>query len=75
MTVVGERKFLVKELAADLRLSRQTITKLFENEDGVLRFGKGPSRYRRKRPYVTLVIPESVVMRVLQRLKRNGRSA
>lgn len=65
-----ERHFRVGELAENWKLSRQTITRLFENEPGVMKIGKGLGRYRRKRPYLTLIIPESVAMRVKSRLSQ-----
>jgi hypothetical protein len=34
----------------------------------VLKIGKGLGRYRRKRPHLILVIPESVAVRVKTRL-------
>lgn len=65
-----ERNYRVGEIAENLRVSRQTVTKLFENEPGVIKIGKGLGRYRRKRPYLTLIIPESVFMRVKARHSR-----
>ena len=70
MTALTERHFRVGELAENWKLSRQTITRLFENEPGVMKIGKGLGRYRRKRPYLTLIIPESVAMRVKSRLSQ-----
>jgi hypothetical protein len=41
------------------------VKKIFEREDGVLSWGHCETR--NKRPYVTLRIPESVLIRVHQR--------
>lgn len=62
--VATEKHYRVKDLAELWGVSKHTITKLFENEPGVLRleFPTG------KRKYVTLSIPESVAARVHQRL-------
>jgi len=38
-----------------------------ENEPGILRQGEGRLRRGRKRPYVSLRIPEGVAMRVYRR--------
>lgn len=75
MTAVAERHYRVGELAANWRLSRQTITELFKDEPGVMRIGKGLGRYRRKRPYLTLIIPESVALRVKNRISERLRIA
>lgn len=69
-SAIGERHYRVGEIAENLRISRQTVTRLFEHEPGVLKIGKGLGRYRRRRPYLTLIIPESVLMRVKERLSR-----
>lgn len=68
MTAVAERHYRVDELAKLWRLSRNTIIRLFQDEPGVMKVGKGLNRYRRRRPYLLLVIPESVAMRVKLRL-------
>lgn len=70
MSAVAERHYRVDELAKLWRLSSQTIRVLFRDEPGVMRVGKGLGRFRKKRPYLTLIIPESVAMRVKQRLSQ-----
>lgn len=60
-----ERHYAVAEIAAIWNLSTDKIRDLFEDEAGVLVIGR---RNPRKRRYVTLRIPESVVERVRQRL-------
>ncbi len=56
---VIEKHYKVKELALVLGCSRNTITKLFGGEPDVIRIGNGPK--------VQLRIPESAVVRVLDR--------
>jgi hypothetical protein len=61
-----ERHFTPQELADMWKVSIQTIREIFQNEDGVLKFGRDGTRTRRR--YKTLRIPESVVERVHTRL-------
>jgi hypothetical protein len=49
-------------------LSRQTICRIFEDEPGVMKYGRAETRFKRK--YCSLIIPQSVVMRVHQRLTK-----
>ena len=57
-----EPHFSVGEIAALWGLSRQTITRLFNDAPGVLKFGPNESRFTRQ--HQTLRLPESVVARV-----------
>ena len=59
-----EKHYRVKELADLWGFSENTIIKLFSNEDGVLRL-ESPTG---KRKYATLSIPETVAIRVHERL-------
>ena len=59
-----EKHYRVKELAALWRYSLATITRLFSNEQGVLKLTTDTG----KRKYVVLSIPESVASRVHARL-------
>lgn len=66
------KHYRVRELAALWGMSADTITRLFANEDGVLQvnnFGNG------KRKYALLSIPETVALRVHQRLSHNALQA
>jgi hypothetical protein len=63
---IVELKFTVEELAAQHKVHRSTIQKLFVDEPGVIRFGHGGSR--KKRQYFTLRIPVSVAVRVFNRM-------
>jgi hypothetical protein len=67
-----EKHYRVKELAALWGFCGQTITKMFADEPGVIRLSSGSSTGRRR--YVTLSIPESVVLRVHQRAGYNSLS-
>ncbi len=60
-----ERHYAVAEIAAMWNLSTDKVRDLFEDEPGVLVIGR---RNPRKRRYVTLRIPESVVEGVYSRL-------
>lgn len=63
------RHYKPEDLARALRMSKNTIRRLFEDEPGVIKIGhSGRGRVRR---YVSLYIPELVVMRVYDRLKKN----
>ena len=66
-STVMERHYTVKEVAVLWRLSASSITRLFRDEPGVLKIGRGQPR-RGRRSYTTLRIPESVVQRVHRRL-------
>lgn len=57
----------VDELAKQLKMHRSTVTRLFIDEPGVIRYGH--SRLRGKKQYYTLRIPASVVQRVIGRMK------
>ncbi len=62
----SERHYTVAEIAAMWSLSKDAVRRMFQNEPGVLVLGDTSSR-RRKRPYKTLRIPESVAQRVHER--------
>jgi predicted transcriptional regulator len=62
----NEKHYSVDEIAKEWGLSRDTIRRLFMNEDGVLKICRPGTRY--KRAHTTLRIPESVKFRVHLRL-------
>jgi hypothetical protein len=64
---VVEQHYTPKQLASRLGKSDDWVREEFENEKGVLK--AGVSHRRGKRRYVTLMIPESVVLRVLKRME------
>ena len=57
-----ERHYSVGEIAKIWGLSEKTVRRICEDEDGVLKWGIPETR--RKRSYITLRIPESVLLRV-----------
>ena len=60
-----EKHYRLKELAGLWGLSPKTVTRIFADEAGVIRVANGVSHKRR---YATLSIPESVALRVHERL-------
>jgi hypothetical protein len=65
-----EEVYTLEELAELKKLSRQTVTRLFVDEPGVIRIGHGPTRT--KRQHYTLRIPASVAERVFKRVTVGG---
>jgi hypothetical protein len=57
-----ECHYSVGEIAEIWGLSEKIIRRMFEDEEGVLKWGSPETR--RKRGYMTLRIPESVMLRV-----------
>jgi hypothetical protein len=57
--VTSEEYFTAVEVAERLKLSKQTIIKLFENRPGVLKIGHGESRFKRR--HWTLRIPREAL--------------
>ena len=62
-----EKHYSVSELATIWKLSENTIRRMFEHEPGVIRWGAGEGRFKRR--YITLRIPETVVLRVHRQLR------
>jgi AraC-like DNA-binding protein len=58
--------YTVAEIAALTGLSRQTVTRLFERERGVIILGRPESTH--KRSYRSIRIPRAVYERVIGRL-------
>ena len=65
-----ERHYSVGEIAERWCLSEKIIRRMFEDEEGVLKWGSPETR--RKRGYITLRIPESVILRVHYRRTRRA---
>jgi hypothetical protein len=63
-----EPHYTVAEVAEMWNYSRQTVQEIFRNEPGVLVRGEPRPKYGRRRGYVTLRIPQSVLERVHRRL-------
>jgi hypothetical protein len=67
-SIALEKHYRVKELAAIWGFSDNTIIRMFAGEQGVIRLESGTGR----RKYTTLSIPESVALRVHERLDRES---
>ena len=60
---VLEPHFAPAEIAERLRLSEQTVIRMFQDQPGVFKLRRGLGK---KRDYVTLRIPESVLRKVVE---------
>lgn len=58
--------YSVAEVAALMGVNRMTVTRLFENERGVIVLSRPEQKHKRR--YRSLRIPRAVYMRVLERL-------
>ena len=67
----SEKHYTVNELAEQWQLKNDTVRKLFSDEPGVFCIGEESTR-RRKRAYVTMRIPRSVMLRVYYSKVRGG---
>jgi Helix-turn-helix domain len=67
MEPLQENLFTVKELADKLKLSPDTIRRMFRNEPGTIILPSTLGNRHGKRPFTTLRVPGSVVERVLRR--------
>jgi hypothetical protein len=65
-----EKHYSVEQIGELWGLSTRTVRKLFENEPSIIVFGNTGSL--KKRRYLTLRIPESVLLRVHRRLRKAG---
>jgi hypothetical protein len=63
-----EKHYSLEQIGELWGLSTRTVRKLFEHEPGIIVFGNMGSL--KKRRYLTLRIPESVMIRVHRRLRR-----
>jgi len=63
-----ERHYTVQQIAEMWGLHQTTVRRIFQDEPGVFRLGK--TGRRDKRDYVTLRIPESVLLQVYERRSR-----
>lgn len=64
-SVALERHYTVPEIANLWGVSEKTVRRLFDDEDGVLRWGSHETTC--KRGYHNLRVPQSVLIRVHQR--------
>jgi hypothetical protein len=60
-----ERLYEIHEVANFLKISTDTARRLFRNEPGVWVMESTPCKYKRR--YVTVRVPESVLLRVYRR--------
>ena len=67
MIDLNEKLFTVKEVAYTLRCSYDTARRDFLKEEGVIERSNVGGR---KRPYRQILIPESVLLRVVRRRER-----
>jgi hypothetical protein len=58
----------VDQVAEILSISRDSVNRIFREEEGVLKITRPGSRY--KRAYTTIRIPESVLTRVYARMTK-----
>jgi len=65
-----EKHWRIREIAALWRLSTDKVRQIFDGAPGVLRIGAPASRNKRK--YFTLLVPESVVLRVHSSLREKA---
>ena len=69
LLVTQDPVFTVDEVALLLKLSRDTVIKIFGDEAGVIDMGS-PFTTKRARRYRVLRIPQSVINRVLARRRK-----
>lgn len=67
-TEAFERHYSVLEIANMWSLSERTVRRMFDGEEGIVNWARSEGRY--KRHYQTLRIPESVMLRVYQRIRK-----
>lgn len=65
-----EKHLSVSEIASLWGLSRDTVRRIFRDHPGVLKLDRPETR--RKRGYLSMRIPESVVLRVHEQLRKAG---
>jgi hypothetical protein len=63
-----EKHYSVEEIGILWGLSPRTVRRIFDTEPGVIVFGNPGSM--KKRRYITIRIPESVLVRVHRRLRK-----
>lgn len=66
----SQRHYTVDEVATMWNMSRDSVTRLFREEEDVMRIIRPGNRY--KRTYTTLRIPEAVLNRVYGRMTANA---
>ena len=69
-TAPVEKHYRIKDLREFLPLSDRSLRRLFYNEPGIVVLARDA---RSRRSYRTVLVPESVVRRVVFRLRSNSR--
>lgn len=62
----NQTHYTVEQVAEMWNMSRDSVTRLFRDEPGVMKITRPGNRY--KRAYTTIRIPESVLNRVYSRM-------
>ena len=65
-----EKHYSPEDVSLMWGVSPRTVRRLFANEPGIIELGQSTSM--KKRRYLTIRIPESVLVRVHRRLKKAG---
>jgi hypothetical protein len=65
-----ERHYSAEEIGKLWGLSPRTVRRMFEHEPGIIVFGNNGSM--KKRRYLTMRIPETVLVRVHRRLRKTA---
>lgn len=65
-----ERHYSPEEVGMMWSVSARTVRRMFGNEPGIIEFGNKENL--KKRRYLTIRIPESVLARVHRRLRKTG---
>ena len=65
-----EKHYSPEDVSSMWNLSPRTVRRLFANEPGIIELGHPDGM--KKRRYLTIRIPESVLIRVHRRLKKAG---
>lgn len=68
-----EKHYSIAEIAEKWALSEKTVRRMFENEPGILAWGSKGSVG--KRAYRSMRIPESIMIRIHQRVCLEARSS
>lgn len=70
ISVSGTKRsyWTVGEVAQLLHVHRATVTRMFQDEPGVVKIGK--TRRSGRRPHLTLRIPDAILQRELRRLSQ-----
>jgi predicted DNA-binding transcriptional regulator AlpA len=68
LTLQAKPALTLREVAELTGFSRQTVTRIFEDEPGVLIYERAESMHRKK--HRTITVPRPVFERVIERLRK-----